>query len=73
MDEQLKSTYLSIAFVFPGMLYEEIKEITKEVPFEENITKYVFSQNLYSLQLNKKNKTQFWRQAPDYIKVFVNE
>jgi hypothetical protein len=73
MDEQLKNTHMSTGFYFPAMPNEEINKITKEVPLEEDSCKYLFSQNLNLLQLQRKGEIQFQKPATLDAKVFVNE
>jgi hypothetical protein len=44
-------------FAFPGMSNIEIDKITKEVLLEEEISKYMFSQNLYLLTSKKRGNS----------------
>jgi hypothetical protein len=73
MHEELKNIYKYTVFSYQGMPNEEINKITKEIPVEEDICKYMFRQNLYLLQLERKGKIQFWKPATIDIKVFFNE
>jgi hypothetical protein len=57
MDKQLKYIYISTNFVFPGISNKEINKITKEVPLEEEINKYV-SLKLISFTITKERLNQ---------------
>jgi hypothetical protein len=59
MNEQLKNTYNSTGFNFQRMSNEEINKITKQVPLEEDVSKYTYPQNLFLLQLQRKVEIQF--------------